>query len=395
MDNIDNLPIKQQYISTPFAYTKFSKNLSLLQQSVLVKVSEHLQSYIKQYFGSDLRKSRDIPRPLFSDADKNNGMPEFHVDYAELGVSINNNSLVHEKVKEVLALTVDAPGVDKDGNPAIIKYNIFTEGNMSSDSKNGVVFSLNPKVVDYVFDMSQGYVRHPADIARIGQVERMPMMYYYLFNKSEKWKNRVVHLTVYEIKNYFGMLERTVATADDKGRGRPTKGDVIKEAYPKFSQFRKNVLDTSIEDINRLKRSGLLDICVTYEPIYNGKRKVGNPAYIKFTIFDTIGEMDKTCHSVAQTDLFGDEIANQAEVQKELLPGEEQWMNFLKLYNGFMISKLREMHFRKFEKGVVYITASRGQKTSFARILTAHPDEKEVLRQKLNEAYGEDVKISY
>lgn len=291
----------QQYISTPFAYTKFSKNLSLLQQSVLNKVSEHLQTYIRQYFGSDLRKSKDVPRPLFSAADKNNGMPEFHVDYAELGVSINNNSLVHEKVKEVLALTVDAPGVDKEGNPAIIKYNIFTEGNMSSESKNGVVFSLNPKVVDYVFDMSQGYVRHPADIARIGQVERMPMMYYYLFAKSEKWKNREVHLTVYEIKSYFGMLERPAPTSDDKGRGRPLKGDVIKEQYPKFSQFKKNVLDTSIADINRLKEEGLLDICVSYEPIYNGKRKVGNPAFIKFCIYDTKDEMQKAGGIIEQT----------------------------------------------------------------------------------------------
>ena len=55
----------QQYINTPFAYTKFAKNLSLLQQSVLNKVSEHLQSYISRYFGSDLKNSKDVPRPLF------------------------------------------------------------------------------------------------------------------------------------------------------------------------------------------------------------------------------------------------------------------------------------------------------------------------------------------
>ena len=122
----------QQYINTPFTYTKFAKNLSLLQQSVLNKVSEHLQSYISRYFGSDLKNSKDIPRPLFLAAEKKNGMPEFVMSYAELGVSINNYSVARAAIQEVLSLTVDAPGKDKDGNPAIVKYNIFTKANISS-----------------------------------------------------------------------------------------------------------------------------------------------------------------------------------------------------------------------------------------------------------------------
>ena len=75
MEREKHLP--QQYISTPFAYTKFSKNLSLLQQSVLTKVSEHLQSYVRHFFGSALRKDPKVPRPLFSDAEQPNGIPEF------------------------------------------------------------------------------------------------------------------------------------------------------------------------------------------------------------------------------------------------------------------------------------------------------------------------------
>lgn len=63
MERDKHLP--QQYISTPFAYTKFSKNLSLLQQTVLTKVSEHLQGYVRHFFGSDLRKDPKVPRPLF------------------------------------------------------------------------------------------------------------------------------------------------------------------------------------------------------------------------------------------------------------------------------------------------------------------------------------------
>lgn len=347
MEDKKNIP--QQYIRTPFAYTKLSKNLSLLQQSMLNKVSEHLQDYIRKFFGSDLRKNTAIPRPLFSDAEKKNGMPIFSVSYAELGVSINNYGVASAAVNEVLALKLEIPGVDKNGNPAMVKYNIFTQANMSSDESNGVTFQLNTAVVDYVFDMSQGYVRHPADIARIGQVERMPMMYYLLFKKSESWKKREIQLTVFDIKDYLGMRSKVKVEDENEGEakgekkraGRPSlTTEYIKEAYPKFSQFRKLVLDTSINDINRLKHEGLLDVCISYEPVYNGKRKVGNPAFIRFNIYDTIEEMQKATNPEAyQASLFAkqeEEKKQQAPVIEDY-PGKyaEEWSQFLQQYDGY------------------------------------------------------------
>lgn len=383
MEEKKNLP--QQYINTPFAYTKFSKNLTLLQQSVLNKVSEHLQSYIQQYFGSELRKSRDVPRPLFSEADKNNGMPEFVVPYAELGVSINNYSVAHEAVKEVLALTVDAPGRDKDGNPAIIKYNIFTKANISSEESNGVTFGLNPEVVDYVFDMSQGYVRHPADIARIGQVERMPMMYYYLFKKSEKWRDRVVHLTVTEIKEYLGMRSKVTAGTDDR-RGRPVKDGEIKEAYPKFSKFNQHVLAKSIDDINRLRQEGLLDVCVSYEPVYNGKRKVGNPAFIRFSIFDTIDEMQKANGGVGeQSLLFVDST-----------PGAAEWNAFVTTYKGPLSDYLPPLSVHSFKNTKLTLSASREDVDAFNNTASSLSEsEKASFIKALHKAFGAVVYFNF
>lgn len=366
----DKKKLPQQYIRTPFAYTKLSKNLSLLQQSMLNKVSEHLQDYIRKFFGSELRNNPAIPRPLFSDAEKKNGMPIFSVSYAELGVSINNYSVASAAVNEVLALKLEIPGLDKNGNPAMVKYNIFTQANMSSDESNGVTFQLNTAVVDYVFDMSQGYVRHPADIARIGQVERMPMMYYLLYKKSESWKKREIELTVFEIKDYLGM--RSKAKAEDeneieakgekKRSGRPSlTTEYIKEAYPKFSQFRKFVLDTSINDINRLRQEGLLDVCISYEPVYNGKRKVGNPASIRFNIYNTIEEMLKATNPEAyQASLF----AKQEEERKQQIPvvedypGKyaEEWNRFLAQYEGFFKPwLLKAQHYGANVAGFMYI----------------------------------------
>ena len=355
MERDKHLP--QQYISTPFAYTKFSKNLSLLQQTVLTKVSEHLQGYVRHFFGSELRKDPKVPRPLFSEAEKNNGMPEFVMSYAELGVDIANYNVARAAVQEVLNLTVDAPSEDSDGKASVKAFNIFTHANISFEGGTGVSFRLNPEVVDYVFDMSQGYVRHPADIARIGQIERMPMMYYYLHKKSEHWKHRVVRLTVLDIKTYLGMLGKITEGTDERS-GRPRKGGKEKkEAYPKFSQFKKNVIETSINDINRLRKDGLLDVCVSYEPIYNGKRKVGNPAYIEFSIYDTIGQMQQ---ALAKKQKAQEPASLFAEAE-EVKPGESEWQQLVAMLDGDIGEELRKVVFVSYDGKTVLLKASREQ----------------------------------
>jgi hypothetical protein len=384
MERDKHLP--QQYISTPFAYTKFSKNLSLLQQTVLTKVSEHLQGYVRHFFGSDLRKAPKVPRPLFSEAEKNNGMPEFVMSYAELGMDIANYNVARAAVQEVLNLTVDAPSEDSDGKASVKAFNIFTHANISFEGGTGVSFRLNPEVVDYVFDMSQGYVRHPADIARIGQIERMPMMYYYLHKKSEHWKHRVVRLTVLDIKTYLGMLGKITEGTDERS-GRPRKdGKEKKEAYPKFSQFKKNVIETSINDINRLRKDGLLDVCVSYEPIYNGKRKVGNPAYIEFTIYDTIEQMQHAMQQRQQEQqltLFAEEVK----------PGEREWQQLLAMLVGEAGDELRKVGFVSYDGSTILLKASREQCEKVERCLT---DEviKHVKKCSIK-VFGKTVKWNY
>lgn len=311
--------IQQKWINTPFSYTRISKNLSLLQQAVLVKVSEHLQPYVKEFFGSDLCRSKRIPKGLFSEAVKNSGLLQFNISYAELGVSINNYFSAAKAVEEVLKIQVEAPGKDEQGKDMMIKYNVFTQGAMSLENNTGVVFGLNTEVVDRVFDMAQDYVSHPNNIAFIGEVERMPMMYYLLrVNSGHKWDNRQIDLTVNKIKEYFGMITW------DNGR-------VVQESYPKFSQFKKKVIESSIDDINRLKAKGLLDICVSFEPIYNGKRKVGNPAFIRFSIYDSMEEMQRITHP----ELISKSV-EPVEAVVEDFPGKyaQEWKVLLSRYEG-------------------------------------------------------------
>ena len=383
MENEKHLP--QKWINTPFAFTRLSKNLSLLQQSVLVKVSEQLQPFIKEFFGSDLAKSRKVPKALFSEAVKNSGVTQIYISYAELGVPENNFFAVKQAMKEVLDVKVEGPKKNEDGTWGMHMYNVFLSGE-TSIKNTGVVFGLNPQVIDpdkhlyvldYAFNMTEGYVSHPDNIALIGEVARMPMIYYILRDASgNNWKERKIRLTVSKIKKYLGMLEFSGT-------------ELVKEAYPKFSQFKKNVLDNSIADINRLKQIGQLDVCVSYEPIYNGKRKVGNPAFIEFYVYDTLEQMQseemRKQQTVQPASLF-------AEVE-EVKPGEKEWDAFLTAYRGAFANIIYNFRFYRFENNTVHVTGPRDMYVRFQSAFADNTKEALTFFRQLSECYGREVQF--
>lgn len=381
MENEKKLP--QKWINTPFAFTRLSKNLSLLQQAVLVKVSEQLQPFIKEFFGSDLAKSRKVPKSLFSEAVKNSGVTQIYISYAELGVPENNFFAVKQAMKEVLDVKVEGPKKNEDGSMGMHMYNVFLSGE-TSIKNTGVVFGLNPQVIDpdkhlyvldYAFNMTEGYVSHPDNIALIGEVARMPMIYYILRDASgNNWKERSIQLTVSKIKKYLGMMEFSGA-------------EIVKEAYPKFSQFKKNVLDNSIADINRLKQLGQIDVCISYEPIYNGKRKVGNPAYIEFTIYDTIGQMQqalaKKQKAQEPASLFDDEVK----------PGEKEWKQLVEMLDGDISAELQKLVFLSYDGNKILVKATSEQRQRIENYMT--DDVVARIRYLLKRAFGKSVTWKY
>ena len=384
MENEKNLP--QKWINTPFALTRLSKNMSLLQQSVLVKVTEQLQPLIKEFFGSDLAKSHKVPKALFSEAVKNSGVTQIYISYAELGIPENNFFAVKQAMKEVLDVKVEGPKKNEDGSWGMHMYNVFLSGE-TSIKNTGVVFGLNPQVIDpdkhlyvldYAFNMTEGYVSHPDNIALIGEVARMPMIYYILRDASgNNWKDRKIRLTVSKIKKYLGMLEFSGT-------------ELVKEAYPKFSQFKKNVLDNSIADINRLKQMGQLDVCVSYEPIYNGKRKIGNPAFIEFSVYDTIEQMKQATQQGQQEQ--PQSLFAEAE---EVKSGEKEWQQFLCLIDKEIAADFQKAQFLSYD-GMYLILGVTNR--DVPTMIEKHFDKKDVLNHVekcLTKTFGKTITLKY
>ena len=371
----DNKKLPQRWINTPFAFTRFSKNLTLLQQSILVKVSERLQPFIEEFFGSDLCKSHEKPKDLFSQAAKNSGIIYFDIPYAELGVPVNNYFAAQETARKVLDLKVTAPAIDEKGRPVMREYNIFSYSEVSARNDR-VIFQLNTDiiehigkhVVDYVFDMSEKYVSHPDNIALIGKVDRMPMIYYLLRRTCNNvWKPEI-KLTVGQIKEYLGMVEYA-------------NGTIVKEMYPKFSQFKKFVLDTSIKDINRLKSDGQLDVYVTYENIYNTKRKTGTPYYILFHIYKTNEEMQKAMAEQQPPSLFAEK------------PGDKEWHALMADYKGSLLEYLKPMSVYSYDGKNLILQAKKEQVDSFESHIT--PVERDAFWASMKKTFGKVVNLSY
>lgn len=388
-DNPQLLP--QKWINTPFAFTRFSKNLSLLQQDILIKVSVRLQPYIKQFFGTDLCRSTKRPKSLFLEAVKNSDAMRFVISYADLGVPANNFYAAREAARKILKLTINAPGVNEENKPVMCDYNIFSSSETAAQADR-VVLTLNKDVVEYVFDMAERCVSHPDNIAFLGKVDRMPMIYYLLRSScGNKWKPEV-KLNVSEIKEYIGMVEYV-------------DGVKVKEVYKKFSQFKKYVLDASISDINRLKEEGVLDVCVSYEPVYTSKRTSGNPFFIRFFIYKSIQEMnaDALRRKGSSDNPILASLFEQAKPKEAEEPvGAVEWKKFCQIYTGKLALYLEGCTFVQMRNNetdnekCVQLQSTDALAECFKNAFKeATPEEQKEFTDKLNEAFNGWVRIFF
>ena len=166
--------------------------------------------------------------------------------------------------------------------------------------------------------------------------------------------------------------------------------EIVKEAYPKFSQFKKNVLDNSIADINRLKQLGQIDVCISYEPIYNGKRKVGNPAYIEFTIYDTIEQMQQ---ALAKKQQAQEPASLFDEAEEVFKPGEKEWQQFVAMLDGDIGEELRKVVFLSYDGKKVLIKATSEQRQWIENCLTDAVVARN--RDLLKQVFGKSVTWQY
>lgn len=325
------------WINTPFALTKLDKQYTLLQQNILMVASAHLQKYVDEYFMEKRQLGDTRSDYLFEKGIEHVVMeiPPIKIDIKDFQVSteLHNYKLLRDTLKnEILNLSVR---VRTDDNTEKIQHvfsnieiPITKNGYTKSDGekvdriKGEVLLEIDPKLTMNLFDMSQGYIHHISMIAKYSKKINTPRLYIYLLRQTGLEKSLQIKVEYLQMKKYLGLVE-----LDENGNiAIDEKGEPIMNKYPKFSQFKKQVLDVVRADLLRMAERNETDIIFEeFKPedfIYpNGKSK-GDPEYIVFRIKRTdvgILHLDDKNADIAKriNDKLVKSKDTQTEVQKE------------------------------------------------------------------------------
>jgi hypothetical protein len=383
MQQMRELVARESWVKTPFKYTQLGAGLSLIQQQALLMVSEVLQSFIKDFYNMHLDKAKNRPKALFSEHVLRDGLPTMKIYLADLGVNPSNYNAAREAIEQI-NLKVEHPEFDQYGNPTgrTLLTNVFSQFGFEDtgdyyhfEDKEGekqavmrkqpyIDVKINPDVAEWAFDMSQGYVNHLKKIASYSTKRPTPRLYLMLMNRTKKGE-RTVRILLTELKEYLGIVpykdERT--------------GEMI-VPYPKFANFRQKVLDAVKADLDRMANTDpqTTDITFTYELLYPGTRKKGDPEAILFhvertalgTAYNVVVNHAKMPQPVQQ-ELFATVPEASASGLTSEHPrrdydagaGADLWAQLLADYDGAAKSLLARAKYLGLRGGSFYVSISK------------------------------------
>lgn len=286
---------QQTWIRTPWKYTSLGSRLNLVQQQVLLTVSNHLQTYIRNFYDMHLDKSPVTPKPLFTQQALTDGIPPVRIYLQDLGIGSNHFEEAREMIESmILNLQVEHQEYDEQGMPTgrtrrtnvfswagfeeTGEYRHYTKGNerhMTQIRQTYIDLKINPDVQMWVFDMQHGYVTHLKQIALYSTKRSTPRIYLMLLRRLGKTQQQCdIRIPMQEVREYLGM----VAYKDKDGK------EV--SPYPMFSNFRQKVLDPVMQDLQRMAAEfpSQTDITFTYDLQYPSARRKGDPEAIIFHV---------------------------------------------------------------------------------------------------------------
>ena len=333
----------EQWINTPFSFTKIDKQYSLSQQHVLFCVSSHLQEYVTRFF-NEKREKGGLRSDYLFEVDKEHvamNVPKIRLKLNELGIDSSHYKDLRKALKELLDFSVR---IKIDGKVVIqhvfsnitedVVINGYTKEGVAYDrSKGEVELKIDPVVAKYAFDMSQGFIHHMAMIARYANRANTPRIYLFLLRQMGINKGKMTFQVPFmALKEYLGMA---TLSAD---------GGVVEEQYPKFSQFKKQVLDAVKADFAKLSKEDKTDIVFTdCSPVYKRGQTRGNPEALLFKVKRTaLGKahidgkvlerkeqkMGKANKEPVIGDLFAHVNTTESPKIKIVKGGEDKWQSF-------------------------------------------------------------------
>ena len=305
--NDDNENKVLAWINTPFSLTKLDKQYSLFQQNVLMITSTYLQKFVDEYF---------LEKRQLGDA-RSDFLFEQGVDHAVMNIPpikidihdfVTCENMSYQKLRaelktSILDMTVKSTLPDGSDEFAHIfsrmSIPVSKNGYTTKDGKKVnrilgyIMLEIDPKLSKRVFDMGQGYVHHISMIAKFAKNVNTPRVYIYLLRQIGLNRSMDISVPFLELKSYLGLVE---IDSVKKEILKNDFGEPVMNKYPKFSQFKKQVLDVVRKDFQRMEKLSQTDIVFDElkdeDFIYQSGRRKGDPDFIRFHVRRTeVGEV--------------------------------------------------------------------------------------------------------
>lgn len=281
-----------EYIKNPFVYSQLRGNFSIVQQKVMISILSNLQAKINQ----QLIEGKGIQGELVSKDDRT-----FRIELQDLDLSTNQYEYLDTSI-DALTKMSNIGFTYKDGEETRYRQMQIFSGydipvsRSKSDEKKGrrkgyVEITLNSDAVDPVFNQSNQYIEHVGNIALICRSPRTPRLYLYLSAFRKVSKERIV--TYDSLKEYLGFVDYN-----------STHTKILEDRAPKFSIFKRDVIDPAQKELKKLCLEGKVDFYFDYEPVYDGKQpkpgekqkvlKGKEPIKIRFVLIQGNGKVVET-----------------------------------------------------------------------------------------------------
>lgn len=281
--------LDERWIKTPFAFSSFGSDFSLLQQNVMLQISQTLQAEFNAYY-----KTGDIQ------ALKERLKEEIRIPFEILGITPNHypvyfsygdNNEPPMFISQMLSLAVQCPDAKEDKlnvAPMFLRFSVPTRAGdykikftsdgvekISERTENYLSVLINPFAIQTAFDMSKGYIRHLRRITEVAKKKSTPRIYLLLLRYRGLAKSLKFKIPYTEVKEYLG------ASKKNYNDGTTT------ELYSKYSEFKKRVMEPAQADLLRLSLLNQTEFVFDFLPVYPRGRKTGDPLLIEFILRTT------------------------------------------------------------------------------------------------------------
>ncbi len=273
--NVQLLPM--EYIKNPILHTMMRGNLTLPLTKIMESIIYQLQDRINEHIIA--KKMGELV--TINEMD-NNGMLHFEIPLKSLGIPAQNYKELEEACDAILHMEMSVVQPDDTTR----RVNVFhaievpfkkttgTGGEVlykGGKRRDGIVKIEMPyDSARMILSLRKGYTEHLFGIPSLCRCPRTPRFYTYLSSAY----NKGLDYTIFkydELKDWCGVNKREGSSKDT-------------DAYKKYAEFKRSVLDPAQKELKKLSDEGKVDFYFEFEPMRPEGITRGNPTAIKFII---------------------------------------------------------------------------------------------------------------